>query len=1375
MTPQEFAALLDGPAPEAVPQAQAIAPVAPAEAAAPVPGRALAGNEAPAETPAVPTEQPGLVSRIAGDIGTGITELPRAVVKGARDAVQESANFGAEAAGWATGSDLKAPQLPEIDAPKSTTGKLATSVSQFIVGMVGLGKVVRPLEAAAGLAKAGRAAKIATESAKAATVGAVAFDPTAERLGNIVESIPGFSNPFSRFLMAQPGDSRAEGRMKNALESLGMDAALVGGIVVGSKAFRAVQDWKAGKITAEQMQKDLVAAEKAETARIAQEDAASAAPAQPEAPAPAKTADTVYGEWSDLHRQAGLASDRQDDALARELRTKADELQASLPPAEASRLDELDLRSADAADASTRERMSSGISADRDVRVREISRQMANLPAAGAEPDARTLSIMQEVFDAEAKAGGDPLGLLREASETRLRFYLDGGGSRADAEEIVREQSSRLAASLGLKEAPPVAGLPTPMRAADPASPEAISIQRVDGVPAGAPPKPKLTEITDDQVAGIVASTKADADAFVSAGGWDAAVSEGHVFGRGERIPWQRLLAKQDVVAGGEAPQLPLSAFMARVADSIEKDINKARGGNADGVLTDRMADFAWRQRVEAWGDSPQEVLGLLTQAGKGARTALANYEAGLALGFKATQDAYAAAARIRAGDLSTWGGDSEAAHAALKDMLRVIATINGSTEAIKASAGRVLRRTRTEFALSEQDLKHIQGLDGEQLVKAVEAAGGDPRLLKKLTTPSMLERLQDTSQWLLVNNLLWGWKTHAVNMLTNAYMGGARPMERILGSYFVGGTEGASMRAQAWRQYAYMGQSLVDGFQSAGRAWQTGDSILTPHKVEFNQQGINAAAIPYKEVTNLTDILHNIGVAGIKTLGFPTRALGFMDELNKQVVYRSKVAAEAYVSGAAQGLDGPQLAAHVQKSLLDAFDDAGRGINLTAVQEAKIATFSQDLLPNTLGSGLQHLAQNVPFVKIIVPFVRTPTNVLRYGMKMTPGLNLLQAEYRQMLSGKMGAEAQAQAVGQMSMGALFLGAAAWMATSGFVTGGGPSDPRQRTMLMQTGWQPYSFVSLDANGKKQYRAFGKYDPIAMPMGIVADLVDASGNWDDEAGFMSNMGDIATGALMAIAKQIGQKSYLTSLNMVMDAIMDPDRSMGKALGQTAVNFVPAASLLRGTTQMVFDEHMRDARTMADRLMAITPGLSDKVPPKRDVWGDPVSVAKGLWVSNERDAVDAEVRRMIAEEGASFGPSPYNVGGVDLRDIQMVNGRNAYDQYQEWVGRPTKNGPTLKDTVAKIIKTPGYRKAPDGDAGTRGTKQAMIAGTISKFRESAAQRLRADANVREAMFEKQRDVAKAYATTSAPKTPEQQGRGTISSIGRAFGVDLDPLMK
>ncbi len=162
---------------------------------------------------------------------------------------------------------------------------------------------------------------------------------------------------------------------------------------------------------------------------------------------------------------------------------------------------------------------------------------------------------------------------------------------------------------------------------------------------------------------------------------------------------------------------------------------------------------------------------------------------------------------------------------------------------------------------------------------------------------------------------------------------------------------------------------------------------------------------------------------------------------------------------------------------------------------------------------------------------------------------------------------------------------------------------------------------------------------------------------------------------------------------------------------AANFVPFASGLRFVNP---DPLMRETRSVVDKIMATVPGLSDRLPAQRDIFGDPLTVHKGLWVQGAGGLVDAEVRRMVDEAGMMpFGPPNPTQRKVDLRDVRTADGRSAYEVYQELVGHPPR-GPSLKETVGRIIQTPAYQRAPEGDADQRGTKQAMLAGP---FRNTA----------------------------------------------------------
>ena len=76
---------------------------------------------------------------------------------------------------------------------------------------------------------------------------------------------------------------------------------------------------------------------------------------------------------------------------------------------------------------------------------------------------------------------------------------------------------------------------------------------------------------------------------------------------------------------------------------------------------------------------------------------------------------------------------------------------------------------------------------------------------------------------------------------------------------------------------------------------------------------------------------------------------------------------------------------------------------------------------------------------------------------------------------------------------------------------------------------------------------------------------------------------------------------------------------------------------------------------DSIMATVPGLSERLPARRDLFGDPLTVHKGLWVTGKDGLVDAEVRRMIDEaQVGPFGPPSYQQRGVDLRDVTTADG-------------------------------------------------------------------------------------------------------------------------
>jgi hypothetical protein len=1186
-------------------------------------------------------------------------------------------------------------------ASRGADEALVMGISQFATGMIGLGKITAPLKGIKSLKAATNLGKAVQQSAKAAAAGSVVFDPHQERLSNLALQYPVLNNPITRFLAADPNDSAAEGRFKSALESIGLDAAIGGVLLASTKVLRALKsgDNAAANLAAQEAE---VALTKAETVEIGADLFDAPMPSAATEPKP------VVGTPANSNGPVKpVANDNSAAMLA----------QGNGPPipVPGGGGDVVALPQP----MNPNVRPSTGSAANvNDVAQPPTGLRNDNVAPPSPSPAPVTVGDFFETATKSSSEARQPGGSVPASGSRSIPI---NGGSVPE---------TPLAATGGAIDVVP--NMTKGLEGADAVKPQRGTIP-----------------IEEAQAQSILKRIPKDVAAIVKHGSRDNALEAGYKFGHQDTIPWQKLNTPDD-----------LTAFIGNMAEEVRGNLDKLKGG---AVLTDKRLERLIDQRLELYGDDPVAARGIFQRAGKEAVGLAANMEAADAVAVKMADEAYRVANMIRLGNLGPWGGDAQAAMAEFVKRAGLAMEVFGASRSMLSNAARTVRRARGDLPrLSFKEIQALKGMDAQTLLKVIQGTNGDVKALKNaLAKPSILAKATDAASYLMVNNLLWGWKTHVVNLSTNVYMMGARPAERIIGSFAVRG--GSAIRTQALREYRYTVANLADSFSMASRTFLEGDSILAPHQVELhavgNRSGVGSA---FRPVRSVGDLGYNALTGVMKAIGFPTRALGTVDELIKQVRYRASVMAEGSMLADDLGLDGKAYRDYVSRYLDEAFDSEGRAINERALREAKITTFSQELDPKGIGSTVQNAVVKHPALRLILPFVRTPTNVLKYGIKLTPGLNMVQREFRDAIRGALGVEEQAQAIGQMAIGALFMGAAASLVSEGKFTGSGPSDLKIRQQLLSQGWQPFSLVLENEDKTKTYVPLGKFDPIAMPFGIIADIMDVMQHpekFNAADGVIMAMG-------LAVAKQVGDKTYLMNLRQFLEAVTDPDAKAEKFVGRLAGNLVPFASLLKQSNP---DDYLREARGIADSILATTPGLSDKLPPRYDAFGDPISVRRGLSTTDEAIIVERELTRMGMETGKGIAPPPPNQKGADLRDITLEDGRNAYAVYQEYAGHPP-SGPSLKASLAKVIKSPAYQKAPDGDSGTKGTRQAILRDIVGKYREAAMKRLlRESATVRDAVFQAELKVRGAYLEGRA-KAPTA---GPLQALAESYGVDLSSI--
>tara|TARA_R110000782_G_scaffold183574_1_gene273869 strand:+ start:6824 stop:10420 length:3597 start_codon:yes stop_codon:yes gene_type:complete len=119
-----------------------------------------------------------------------------------------------------------------VHQPEYTAGKLTSAVANFMAPMGALNKATKGVKTVSKLAKFAKAGSIG------AAIDFAAFDPEEKRLSNLLRENFQFRDPITAYLASNPKDSRAEGRLKNTLEGLGIGIAAEG-LTSMVRAYRA--------------------------------------------------------------------------------------------------------------------------------------------------------------------------------------------------------------------------------------------------------------------------------------------------------------------------------------------------------------------------------------------------------------------------------------------------------------------------------------------------------------------------------------------------------------------------------------------------------------------------------------------------------------------------------------------------------------------------------------------------------------------------------------------------------------------------------------------------------------------------------------------------------------------------------------------------------------------------------------------------------------------------------------------------------------------------------------------------------------------------------------------------------------------------------
>ncbi|WP_432450607.1 hypothetical protein [Aliiroseovarius marinus] len=494
-----------------------------------------------------------------------------------------------------------------------------------------------------------------------------------------------------------------------------------------------------------------------------------------------------------------------------------------------------------------------------------------------------------------------------------------------------------------------------------------------------------------------------------------------------------------------------------------------------------------------------------------------------------------------------------------------------------------------------------IQGIEGR--AKAIllnkETKGGERGLLRIVETdPSTPMRVVNE---IYINSILSGPKTHMVNLMSNAMNTLLLPAEKMVGGAMR--LDGATMR-EGFVQYQGLSMALKDSFKMAGTALKRGRNILDPEAAILEANGVDYHAIrSQSENPVIRNLVNYMG----ETIRLPSRGLLAGDELFKQMNYRSnlyaRLSTEASDLVAAGKITKEEMGQHIADRMATAFDRKGSARSQVDLDYAREATYTQDLRQDSPSRHVQDFTNRHPGMKLILPFVRTPTNILKAGVQRTPVLRRLSKSLMDDINSG-DPRRMASANGKLATGSLMWGMGVTLAMEGRITGSGPKDPTLRARLMETGWRPYSVVTDDGNGGKRYVEYRRMDPYAMFLGIAADVAEIGGQVGE-----AEMSELATSAIIGLVNNVASKTYLQGLIDVVEGVSDPERFLPGLMRQYASSMVPFSAAQREMRKHV-DNEMREVRSVVDAVMNTVPGFSDDLPARRSwITGEAIQYPKG----------------------------------------------------------------------------------------------------------------------------------------------------------------------
>jgi hypothetical protein len=652
------------------------------------------------------------------------------------------------------------------------------------------------------------------------------------------------------------------------------------------------------------------------------------------------------------------------------------------------------------------------------------------------------------------------------------------------------------------------------------------------------------------------------------------------------------------------------------------------------------------------------------------------------------------------------------------------------------------------------------------------------------------------------------------------------RAGQRALGRTPQGGITFDEANAYA----AGLANSVFDALRAFGKAAKSGQGNDIYGKLDYNTSAITAQNVNELPIaksiagrlgkdelldanSTLALVVDNLGEYYYR---LPGRMLMAEDQFFKTINYRAELSARAAREASVMRQAGAS-ADEIDARRLEVLRDpqvAAPDIHLGSIDHMREQTFTTP--PGKTAAPLQKFFNEAkigdfPAGRIVVPFFNVINNITKYSASRVPGLALVNSRsktYQDLFSGD--AARRQLAMGKWATGGAIMGTTAYMNMNGQVTGRLSDNPKVRAQMEAQGKKPFSVVMQMSDGTSRTVQYNRLDPLGMQIGIAATTAEVMHYASEEDREM-----LAVAAVAAVLPYMEEKAFFSGAADFMNAMFpqygDDDsrieavskyaQKVGSTLpGAVLGPLAPGTPLSGFLKREMGDDVSRMANPskfrvekdawgddilvasgpeyrawegMIKKIMSRTPGLSDSLPARKNLWGEDQILENGIMgdgvlspLYSAKLKYDAEALRKAnlptkAKAGYFYGlrigqdmtPQQFaefvNIVGIDgelerlgapismpRKQIAARNGSNQviglpvdlndqqYADYLEIMNNisvtndadPQRRRMNMKQALDWLVKEPEYAKLPD-DPDAKGAKGDILRSMQGKYRDAA----------------------------------------------------------